>query len=178
MASSSCFAIAASIAMVSMCRVFLSSPGRVQIAPHAPSVMMRWKSASNSVLLASARATCSAPRTDFRIVMPFSNRSSDNVHLPKELHHTINNGIRLLNTDQVRRLLNQSKLGARDKAGKFFPEFRRSGNILLSAQHQRGLADSNCVLRKVRVPQRATSAEVTGDRRSQQHVGITADIRG
>ena len=50
-------------AITSIERVRLSSPGRDQTEPQAPSVMKRWKSASNSVVRACAPSTCASPST-------------------------------------------------------------------------------------------------------------------
>src|ERR1035438_3524851 len=75
-ASSSSMPCAASMATVMQLRVRRSSPGRDQTEPHAERVMYSWKSAVNASAPATARSTCSSPRTSRRVVIPCSRMSS------------------------------------------------------------------------------------------------------
>src|ERR1039458_3869809 len=58
------------IASVSRLRVWRGRPGRAHISPQALRVMKSWKSRLKSVVAATARSTCSSPRTERRIFMP------------------------------------------------------------------------------------------------------------
>src|SRR3954447_14442716 len=88
-------------AITSIERVRRSSPGRDHTEPQAPSVMKRWKSASNSVVRACAPSTCESPSTLRRTRIPAANRSSAKAALLEEIQHRGGDLVRPLDAGQV-----------------------------------------------------------------------------